>query len=179
MIIEDFQSLIKDIKSRAETAKLNLNGPEEVEYGFGWSPTITFWVDNRRIHFYFDISEFGMLNVEVAEIHPELKIIRGLVETNSLVKKTTFKTTEEAWEIIENFLKQKCGFENLTAFSWMEETTDVDKFIPHPPNLINPANIVSFVDKLVKTGEVWGPEYSKKQHPWIKWLKSQFNNISK
>ena len=174
MIVEDFPILIEDIKRRAESANFNLNGPQETEYGLGWSSTITFWIDNRRVHFYFDITEFGILNVEVAEVHPELKIIRGVVETNSLVKKTTIRTTDDAWEIIDNFLKQKCTFDNLPAFSWVEETTDVDKFIPHPPNQSNPANIVSLVDKLKKTGETWDPEKSQKQPFWKKWLKDLF-----
>ena len=73
MIIEDFPILIEDIKRRAKSANFNLNGPEEIQYGFGWSPTITFWIENRRVHFYFDFFfEKGVLNVEVAEIHPEL-----------------------------------------------------------------------------------------------------------
>lgn len=132
MLIESFPGLTEDIGRRAKAANLNLSGPEEIQYGFGWSPTITFWVDNRRVHFYFDLFEHGVLNVDVAEVHPELKITRGEVETNSLVKKTTIKTTNEAREIIDKFLRQKCDFEKLPVFSWTEDTTDVDKFIPHP-----------------------------------------------
>jgi hypothetical protein len=113
MIIEDFPILIEDIKRRAESANFNLNGPEEIQYGFGWSPTITFWIENRRVHFYFDLFENGVLNVVVAEIHPEPIMTRGKVEKNSLVKKTTIKTTDEAWKIIDSFLRQKCNFEEL------------------------------------------------------------------
>jgi hypothetical protein len=45
----------------------------------------------------------------------------------------------------------------------------VDKFIHHPPNISNPANIVSLVDQLKEIGEVWDP--SQKQPLWKKWLK--------
>ena len=175
MIIESFEGLSEDIKKRAEAINFNLHGPEEVQYGFEWEPTITFWEENRRVHFYFDSSNQEGLNVEVAEIHPGLKITRGSVETNSLVKKAIIKTTDEAWGIIDNFLRQKCDFEKLPVLSWTEDTTDVDKFIPHPPNSANPANIVSLIDKLEEVGEIWRPEQSKKQSSWKKWLQSWFN----
>jgi len=175
MIIESFEYLSDDIKRRAESINFNLNGPEEIQYGFGWEPTITFWKENRRVHFYFDSFNQEGLNVEVAEIHPELKITRGSIETSSLVKKTVIKTTDEAWEIIDNFLRQKCDFEKLPVLSWAEDTTDVDKFIPHPPNRKNPANIVSLIDELKQKGEVWHPEQSKRQSRWKQWLKSWFN----
>jgi hypothetical protein len=175
MIIESFEGLSEDIKKRAEVINFNLHGPEEIQYGFGWEPTITFWDENRRVHFYFDSSNQEGLNVEVAEIQPRLKITRRSVKTNSLVKRAIIKTPDEAWEIIDNFLRQKCDFEKLPVLSWAEDTNDVDKFIPHPPNLGNPANMVSLVDKLEEIGEVWRPEKSKKQSPWKNRLKSWFN----
>ena len=175
MIIESFESLSEDIKRHAETINFNLHGPEETQYGFGWEPTITFWEENRRVHFYFDSSNQEGLNVEVAEIRPELKIKRGDRETNSLVKKTAIKTTDDAWIIVDNFLHQKCNFEELPAFLWTEDTNDVDKFIPHPPNRNNPANIVSLVDELEEKGEVWHPKQLKRLSHWKQWLRNLFN----
>ena len=175
MTIESFEELSAGIRSRAEAINFNLNGPEEIQYGFGWEPTITFWNENRRVHFYFGVSNQEGLNVEVAEIQPKLKIIRGSIETNSLVKRTAIKTTDEAWAIVDNFLCQRCNFEELPVFSWTEDTNDVDKFIPHPPNINNPGNIISLVDKLKQSGEVWHPKQHKGQSRWKRWLKSWFN----
>jgi len=143
MKIDDLDILASDILNRVTEKSFNIQGPADIEYGFGWEPTITFWSGLRRVHFYFDINPYKEgLTVEVAEIQPGQKIRRGEIETNSNVMRGIITTSDEAWEIIEKFLDQQTSFEELLNRGWIVDTLDHDKFIPNPPDVSNPANIV-------------------------------------
>ena len=143
MHIDDLDVLASEVCRRVTENALNIEGPVEIEYGFGWEPTVTFWSGLRRVHFYFATSTHkDGVTVEVSEIKPGQQIKRGNVETNLEVMRGIITTSDEAWSVIENFLHQQCRFESLPNYGWKIDTLDHDKFIPHPPDRSNSANIV-------------------------------------
>src|ERR1044072_5114947 len=126
MLIDHLGTLSQFLLQQATVTNFNLHGPAEIEYGFGWEPTVSFWFENRRVHCYFDFD--GALNIEVSEIQPGLKTRRGEIETDSLVRHTVIRTAEEAWDIVDCFLRQRCDFDHLPKHDWIVDTLDHDKF---------------------------------------------------
>ena len=169
MIIDHYGTLSRFLLEKAAAINFNLQGPAEIEYGFGWEPTVSFWFEHRRVHFYFDFD--GKMTVEVSEVQPGLKIKRGEIETDSLVRRAVISTTEEAWDIVDRFLRQHCDFENLPKYDWIIDSLDHDKFIPHPPSAPNAGNITSLVTVMQQVGEPWHPQLQKKQS-WLQRLRN-------
>jgi hypothetical protein len=127
-------------------------GPVEIEYGFGWDPTITYWLGERRINFYYDILMKGDQG-EVAEVADR---------TIDRVKRIRYNDSEAAWEIMRLFLIEQVDFDQLPGTVWVEDDLDHDKFIPHPPDKNNPANIVTFIDGMIESGATrWEPTEPK------------------
>jgi hypothetical protein len=48
------EALVSLIHDFAQAHAIALHGPAEIEYGFGWEPTISFWANNCRMHLYGD-----------------------------------------------------------------------------------------------------------------------------
>lgn len=176
MIVDHLGTLSQFLLEQASATNFNLQGPAEVEYGFGWEPTVTFWSDDRRVHFYFERN--GMA-AEVAEIQPGLKVQRGLVETNSFVQRTIIQTTGEAWNIVDCFLRQRCNFENLPSHHWIVDTLDHDKFIPHPPSAPHAGNIESLVKVMQQVGKPWHRPRLYKNQSWLQRIHDWFQKQGK
>ncbi len=142
MNIGDLDIMVTEILRRAEEATFALHGPAETEFGWGWEPTISFWSDSRRVHFYYGMGTYTQgVTVEVAEIQYD----RETIKANSKVALTIVKAMDEAWDIIECFLRRKCAFKDLPKHEWKSEVPNHDKFIPHPPDRANPANIIGII----------------------------------
>ena len=118
MIIDHYGTLSRFLLEKAAAINFNIQGPAETEYGFGWEPTVSFWFEHRRVHFYFDFG--GRMTVEVSEFKPDLKIKRGEVETDTLVKRATIKTTEEAWDIVECYVTATVSPDGSTSIGYEE-----------------------------------------------------------
>jgi hypothetical protein len=164
---------------KAAAVSFDLRGPVETQYGFGWEPTVTFWSEDRRMHFYLDfgigsggttIKRSDGVIVEVAEIQPDPGANSDAEETDSLVKRGMINTPDEAWNVVDCFLRQHCGFEELPDHSWKVDMYDHDKFIPHPPDMSNPANIVSLVETMKQVGEPWHPPRPSNIQLWLQRL---------
>ncbi len=177
MIINHLGTLSQFLPKQATAIGFNLQGPAEIEYGFGWEPTTTFWFERRRVHFYFENPDG--VTVEVAEIQPGRKIKRGELETDSVVQRAIIKTTEEAWDIVDCFLRQQCNFEDLPNHDWVVDALDHDKFIPHPPNTPNAGNIASLVTVMQQVGEPWHPPQLQKKQSWLQRLRDWFQRQGK
>jgi hypothetical protein len=129
------EEMCRELLNRAKAVEFSLRGPAETAYGWGWSPTTSFWSGNRRVHFYFDIAgKRDGLVVEIAELYE--KVLLGTVQD-----------MEQAWTVIDLFLRQEQSFEQMPDLGWEVTTLDANKFIPHPPDKDNPANIVSFIKR--------------------------------
>jgi hypothetical protein len=174
MRIDDLDSLASDIARRASENAISIQGPAEIEYGFAWEPTITFWSGLRRVHFYFDVETYKDVTVEVAEIRPDQKIRRGNVDTNSKVLRGNITTLDEAWAIVEKFLSQEYDFESLPNYRWKTDSLDHDKFIPHPPSAPNAGNIAQLVNVMQQFGEPWPHPQLKKGSSWLQRLRDWF-----
>ncbi len=37
------------------TSNPHILGPHEILYGYGWAPSISYWIGKRRIHLYQDL----------------------------------------------------------------------------------------------------------------------------
>ena len=149
-VVELETRLTAFLAQKAFESDYAIAGPEEIQYGWGWVPTTTFWLANRRVHFYFDFvfdldgnlaGQSNDLTVEVSEIVPEPKHNWGYLAENSNVRRAIVTTFEDAWFILESFLSRKCGIENLPAFEWRTDNLHHDKHIPHPPDVDTHANI--------------------------------------
>lgn len=122
MIVHTLEILSNDVMKRAKSLHFKLKEPEEIRYGFGWEPTVLFSHGNRRVHFYFNFYNHDRLTADVAEVLPGLKDKRG--NDKVIARRAAIETTEDAWSIIDSFLRQNCGFDNLPAFSWEEGVSD-------------------------------------------------------
>jgi len=123
---------------QAQTVGFDLQGPAEIEYGFGWEPTITFWHGDRRVHFYDELhGDHWYLAVEIADEGTEAAAQRAHIET-----------IEQACDIVDRFLQQGCAPDDLSGYGFVADGLDHDKFIPHPPDTPNPANIVELIDRI-------------------------------
>jgi hypothetical protein len=137
------EALIAFIRDYTQARSITLHGPAEIEYGWGWEPTLSFWSDSRRMHLYGDMAYYKQgLTVELAEVGPP-KTVR-CIELNE---------PEALAELIDLFFRQNLALAAMTNLAWRSPCGDHDKFIPHPPNGANPANIV----ELVKHGQPWQP----------------------
>lgn len=134
-MINSLDDLSEEILRRSHKLNFDLRGPAETSLGYPWPPTISFWTDNRRIHFYFEKNK-DSLSVEVVSVNPKSDVLMG-----------SLQTVDEAWEIINRFLREHCTFDELPNCSWEINSYDSDKFIPHPPDQYNPANIASVLQQ--------------------------------
>jgi hypothetical protein len=51
MSLPDALNLASELIQRAKNSAVELQGPAETEYGFGWIPTVTIWRGECRVHF--------------------------------------------------------------------------------------------------------------------------------
>jgi hypothetical protein len=111
------------------------DGPVETQYGYGWSPTITYWSGPRRVHFYNKIDDWDRLIVELAEWKATWKPLRAIVPND-----------DAACRVLQEYLVENRSPESpLQGLEPVSSKGDHDSSIPHPPNRPNPANICEFV----------------------------------
>lgn len=139
------------VMRKAKEKDMGIEGPYETQYGWGWMPTDSIWKGERRIHFYIHSFEDRTLCMEIADL--KLKRARRF-----LIGKPGEQNNKVAWWVTCEFLGKQCEWEDLDGLDWTEDNLDHDKFIPHPPNVDNPANIVSLIEMMKKAGaKEWKP----------------------
>ncbi len=124
MDIDNLTDLATDLTGRAQNVRFDLKGPVTIDYGYGWSTTLSFWSADRRVHFYFE-GEFGRIYVvaEAAEVGPPRRVAISRIQT-----------ADEAWSILARFLRNRCAFEDLPGHEWLADVPEThDQQIPHPP----------------------------------------------
>ena len=108
-----------------------IKGPFETAYGFGFDPTITYWVEARRVHLHEDLH--GAFCMEVAD------------RSTKTVRRCFTQDISKIRATMEAFLVHGRPPGELPDTAWLEDGQDHDKFIPNPPNLSHPGNIASFL----------------------------------
>ncbi|MBN1121928.1 MAG: hypothetical protein JXJ17_12675 [Anaerolineae bacterium] len=147
MEIRYIWQLQKILEDRIAEAGLPILGAAETEYGYGWEPTISFWVGERRVHFYANPE--GGIAVEVANMSPGFKTGRGVLAVTEI---------DEAWEILKLFLIDGASPEELPDHDWEFDRRMYDECIPHPPADPSMGNIASFVGAMKAAGaKEWKP----------------------
>jgi hypothetical protein len=142
----DVMWIVPFILKRAHETNTHLEGPADTEYGWGWSPTSTFWLGNRRVHLYYDIP-FKCEVIEVSDV------------STKQVQRAKYSDLEIAWEIARCFLVEGCAFAELPPLDWLTDGMDSDKFIPHPPSTSGLGNIRSLIDQMKQNGaQPWHPD---------------------
>ncbi|MDP6719344.1 MAG: hypothetical protein QGF59_11875 [Pirellulaceae bacterium] len=142
-----------------EQGEPRILGPHETDYGFGWLPTISYWIGQRRVHLYDDskagVSAFA---AEIAEVDTSGK---------SSARRCHVSSLSEIEDIMQRFLREGQIATSLADYQWIEDSLDSDKFIPDPPNRSNSANFAGFVGGHVAAG---GPNEEhiaeKETKPW-------------
>lgn len=117
------------------TRGAKIMGPHETAYGAYWSPTISYWSGDRRVHLYQDwctATKPHPFAVEIAAV--------GMG-----ARRCHVTTIDEIRDIIEQFMSCGAAPEELAGHEWICDDLDSDKFIPHPPNVGNSGNIAEAV----------------------------------
>jgi hypothetical protein len=117
----DWEDIRDQLRVLAARAGVTLAGPVEVEYGFGWAPTVTWWHRNRRVHLYDAAGETDGRFVELAFVRP--RRVHG----------QAVGTAREALEVIEAFLIDGRQLRRLPLAPWPPLESSHDGFIPQPP----------------------------------------------
>ena len=91
---------------------------------------------------------------------------------HSVVRRAVISTTEEAWDIVDCFLRQHCDFKNLPKYDWIIDSLDHDKFIPHPPGTPHAGNIASLVTVMQQVGKPWNPAQEQESQSWLQRLRN-------
>jgi hypothetical protein len=142
MPLPDELQLAIEIIDRAKRLGIEINGPAEIEYGYGWIPTVTIWCGDCRLHLHYLFFE-----ADAGGQRPDVLTLEvGYADANQSPWRTPIISLDEAWDIAEKVLIW--GLKPLDMDrEWVSDTRDVDKFIPHPPSQDNPANIVSLLSR--------------------------------
>jgi hypothetical protein len=131
-----------ELIQRAKEQGIELLGPAETEYGFGWIPTVTIWHGERRVHFHY-----GFLATEAADNREDVLTLEvGFEDATKPVSRTPITTFDEAWDVVEKILIQGLTPQDINR-QWLSDSRDCNKSIPHPPNTYDPANIVSLLSR--------------------------------
>jgi hypothetical protein len=142
MALPDELKLAIELIQKARDQGVELQGPAETEYGFGWIPTVTIWHGERRVHFHY-----GFFGTERGAYRKDILSLEvGFADATKPASRTPISTVDEAWEVVEKFLIQEVAPED-TNREWISDDRDCNKSIRHPPNTYNPANIVSMLSR--------------------------------
>ncbi len=123
MGIESLDELGAALGRRCREAGWAIRGPASFEWGYGWSPNITFWSGDRRVHFFFE-SMHGRIYVivECGEVGPPRRAVVSRIQE-----------VDEAFLILSQFLRKRCDFADLPGDEWLSDVPTHDERIPHPP----------------------------------------------
>jgi hypothetical protein len=155
----DIDTCSESLADFVSTSSPQILGPHEIQYGYGWAPSISYWIGKRRVHLYHDIC---------VEIKPEplaVEIADITDEKNPFVRHSHVTSIDRIQDIIERFLCQNVSFDEFSGDDWISDDLDSDKFIPDPPDGHNPANFAEWVsssDRSEKQIQIQKPK------PWWK-----------
>lgn len=123
MDIESLDDLGTELRKRIDAVHFAIQGPQHFEWGYGWSPNITFWTEDRRVHFFFESMQGGIhVIVECAEVNPRKAVVSRV------------ETPDDAFLILSQFLRKRCAFEDLPGDEWLSDVPTHDEQVPHPPD---------------------------------------------
>jgi hypothetical protein len=153
----DIDTCSEGIADFLSTSNPQILGPHEIQYGYGWSPSISYWIGKRRVHLYHDMC---------VEIKPEplaVEIADITDEENPFVRRSYVNSIERMQDIMERFLCKNVSVDEFSGDDWISNDLDSDKFIPDPPDGNNPANFAYWVspsdraekDLKVQTSKPW------------------------
>lgn len=145
------------------SSKPAIQGPHETIYGYGWTPTITYWLGRRRIHLYEDLGSEESLGPTILEI-------ADISDTNNpQVKRCQVIAVGEVLDIVDGFLGQNTEINKIAGYAWSDDGPMQDPSIPDPPNQKNPANFAGFVGGHMVRGDSAPKEPSAEERkPWWK-----------
>jgi predicted enzyme related to lactoylglutathione lyase len=123
MYVDNLEDLGAFIVEQAKNGHFNLGGPASFDWGYDGGTNISFWHEDRRVHFYFQGMQ-GRIYIlaEAAEVGPPKKVLISRIQSE-----------HEAWEIVAKFLRSRCAFEDLPGDEWVSDAKMTDDRIPHPP----------------------------------------------
>jgi hypothetical protein len=102
-------TLVDEIVKRAKAVNFQSMKVEKEDHGYGWEPTMSLNCDDRRVHFYFNFFDHDRLTVEVS----------WMEKGNPSVMRTAIASVDDAWSIVDSFLRQQCPPEELpSGFQW-------------------------------------------------------------
>lgn len=105
----NLQSLLDEIVSRAEAVNFQELVIENVDNGYGWEPTVALNCEGRRVHFYFNFFDHDRLTTEIALNQ----------NGQSTIMRTAIATADDAWEIVDAFLRCRRALNELPSqFQW-------------------------------------------------------------
>lgn len=168
MAVPDELKLSTEIIQKAKDQGIELQGPAETEYGWGWIPTVTIWRNERRVHFQYGF--LGTLDTPDQQ-HDVLFLEVGFSDDRYPPSRTPIRTFEEAWDVVDKFLVQGLMVADIPR-EWVSDAADVNKFIPHPPSTFNPANIVSLLSQ-GKWTQWHPPEKKKLRNFFSRWFRKR------
>lgn len=149
--MDQWQALYQFMESKQQTDQYRILGPAEIEYGWGWDPTVCYWIGQRRIHIYSFFMEETTGNV------------KGTIEiadrATKRAKRHAFNSLTQMWDIASQFLIEELDWKSF-AEGWTEDHRSHDSHVPDPPVKHTPANILLMIDEGVKSGKVrrWDPK---------------------
>jgi hypothetical protein len=168
MSLLDELKLATEIIEKAKDQGIQLQGPAETEYEYGWIPTVTIWHNERRVHFHYSFSGGTKLSDKRTDV---LTLEVEFSDDRQLPARTPIRTFEDSWDVVQKFLIQGLMVSEIPR-EWVSDTSDVNKFIPHPPSTFNPANIVSVLSQGNWTP--WHPPEKKKpQNFFSRWFRKR------
>src|SRR4051794_39982064 len=94
MSLPDELKLATEIIQKAKDQGIELQGPAETEYGYGWIPTVTIWRSERRVHFHYSFSRGTKLSDRQNDV---LSLEIGFSDDRQPASRTPIRTFDEAW----------------------------------------------------------------------------------
>lgn len=157
----DIDACAEELTNFVASADPRISGPHEIAYGFGWAPSISYWIGKRRVHLYPDLcadTKPSPFAIEIADITDDANPIAQRCHVNEI---------GHIRDIMDRFLCQNVAIDTLADYEWIRDDLDHDKSIPDPPHRENPANFGGWVGGHITAG---GPPQSKspKSKPWWK-----------
>ena len=155
----DIDTCAEQLADFVSTSKPRISGPHEIAYGFGWAPTVSYWIGQRRVHLHDDLfarSTPEPFAVEIADLRDEVNLV---------VHRCHVTDTGQIRDIMDRFLCQDAPIDDLSEYKWISDGRDSDKRIPDPPNRDNSANFAGWAGGHVAAG---GPPEMKRSW-WKLW----------
>ena len=108
-----------------------VNGPLEIAYGMGWTPTESWWTEERRCHVYEHDNGRNWW----------LEIARVAEDADYPGVRCKLSTREQAVEIGTRLLRGSMPFTSESGVDWVTDGNGINHLIPHPPALAVEGNI--------------------------------------